>query len=313
MILTVIKDDYFINHILYCFNDFINTLSNCKTYNNFIVNSFDSKDININTNLIKNSDYIYLSGLSGLNNNTILKIKRNGTKIVVFWDDIHYYNDSVLNNRIEMFTIADIILLPYHKQFLKREEYKNFWDKSFLFPWYGPNICYDLNNNFNLRYDNAILTGRISDAYPFRQMIRNYIDKQSYIALLEHPGYDRNNRKHNIIHNKFYELISKYKVAIVTTAVKPLSYTIAKYFEAPACGCACFMQETEDMKELGFIDGVNFISINENNYKNINNLVKEYDLELISNNSLKLVKEKHSIFNRIELLFNILNNNSRNL
>lgn len=311
MKLTVIKDKYFINHILYCFNDFIDNLSSSLgkeigLRHNFTVNFIDSVEVNKNYKLVADSDFVYLAGFSGLNYNVILNIKKRGTKIIIFWDDIHYYSSDVFKNRIEMFSVADIILLPYYKQFLKRLEYKEYWDKAFIFPWYAPDICHNYETNFNERFDNAILTGRISDAYPFRKIISQY--KQSYVVLLEHPGYDRDNRKHDIIHENFYRLLSKYKFSIVTTAKEPLNYTLAKYFEIPACGCIPLMQETDDFIDLGFIKDVNYISINLNNYKNIENIVKEYNIENIRKNNLEFIKSKHSINNRIELLFKIINN-----
>lgn len=305
MNLLVVKNAYFDDHILLCFKDFLDSLSfyNDSKYG-FNIKSIYSEDISSNFNVFNDIDWVILVGIDS---NISLMRKKIDSKFAVFWDDIHYHTQEALNNRKKMFETSDVILLPYYKQFLKREEYKKFWDKSVFFPWFAPKICLENHIDFELRKDTLLMSGRVSDSYGFRKkMYENYFDDKDF-EFLEHPGYNRRNRKHDVIREEYYKYLSNYKTAVVSTANSPLlDYTVAKYFEIPACGCSLILQETPDIKNLGFIENEHYININEDNFKNIKNIVKEFDLKKMSDKSLELIKQKHLVENRIELLFEIL-------
>jgi hypothetical protein len=306
MKLTVIKNKYFDNHILLCFKDFLDSLSLFDaTKFNYSIQAIDSDDINDHS-YFSDVDWILIVGLDKKIKQFQKELRAYGVKIAIFWDDIHYHTEKNLEDRITLFKFCDLLLLPYYKQFLKREEFKYFWNKAVYFPWYAPKICFESNVDFEQRKNKILMSGRISDSYSFRKKIYEYYKDDETIEFLKHPGYDRERRKHIIIRDEYYKYLSNYKTAIATTAEIPLNYTVAKYFEIPACGCALVLQNTPDLNDLGFIENEHFILINEDNFKNLKDIIKNFNLKKISENVLKLIKEKHQVLNRIELLFKIL-------
>jgi len=65
--------------------------------------------------------------------------------------------------------------------------------------------------------------------------------------------------------DRYPDLLRKYKASIAACRV----CSVYKYFEIPACGCISFMEVTKEngCGNLGFVDGVSAIFINNNNYR----------------------------------------------
>ena len=301
MNLLVIKNKYFDDHILLCFKDFFDSLScydaskhNCKIYS---VYSDQIQEILFN---FHNIDWILVSGID---KNVDLIRKKTKSRVIVFWDDIHYHTQEAFKNRMKMFENSDILLLPYYKQFLKRKEYIRFWHKAVYFPWYAPKACFDNNIDFELRKNKILMSGRVSDSYEIRKQIVKFYKSDTDFEFLDHPGYNREKRSHQIMREKYYEYLSNYKIAIATTADSPLNYTVAKYFEIPACGCALILQKTLDIDDLGFVENEHYVPVNKNNLRNLKELIKDFDLRKMAKKSFELIKNRHLVANRIELLF----------
>lgn len=299
MKIIVIRDKYYDNHILLCFKDFFDSLASVKK-NGLIIESIFVADIDKKGKVFEDADWVITVFMT---HELFLKLNKNGTKIAVFWDDVHYWTKDSLKNRIKMFSNCNILLLPYYKQFVKMQEFDKFWNKAFYFPWYAPQACFKFYKDFDVRKDQFLLSGTISEPYSMRMKLYKFYNRDNWFCLLKHPGYDRKNRLHNIIHEKYYEYLSNYKICFVTTADSPLNYTVAKYFEIPACGCALILQKTPDIDDLGFVENEHYISVNKNNFQNLKELVKSFDLRKMSKKSYELIKNRHLVINRIELLF----------
>jgi len=303
MKIVVIRDKYFDDHILLCFKDFFDSLVSAKINNLAIENVFVG-DIDKKEKIFKDADWVITVFMT---HELFLKLNRNGTKVAVLWDDVHYWTKDSLKNRIKMFSNCNVLLLPYYKQFIKMQEFKQFWDKAFYFPWYAPQACFKFYKDFDLRKDQYLLSGTVSEPYSMRIKLSKFYKRDNFFCLLSHPGYDRKNRLHNIIHEKYYEYLSNYKICFVTTADQPLDYTVAKYFEIPACGCALILQKTPDINDLGFIENEHYICVDDSNYKHIKDIVKHYDIRKMSNRVLDLIKTRHVFSNRLDILLKILN------
>jgi len=188
--------------------------------------------------------------------------KKLKMKIILFYDDIHYWDENGKEIRHSLFSDADVILLPCYKHFLNMNEYKDYYSKSVFFPFYISNNILEINNiKWNDKEDKALLTGARTGCYDFRRKI----NENDYIKILKHPGYyGQGEFSHDIVGKKYFEYISKFKGGIVTSANKKqgdfnLEYTLKKYFEIPACNVVPFIQPTIDTDELGFINYENCI------------------------------------------------------
>lgn len=266
-----------------------------------------TENMEIPMEIMKKHNSVFLVEGSGYYNiNLYKKLKM---KVILFYDDIHYWTNDAKTIRHNLFRDADVILLPCYKHFLKMNEYKEYHNKSIFFPYYISNNILNINIKWNDKEDKVLLTGARTGFYDFRRNIK----ENEYIKILNHPGY-HGQFSHDIIGEKYYEYISKFKGGIVTSANKchsyngcgdfNLEYTLKKYFEIPACNVVPFIQPTIDTDELGFINYKNCIFIDEKNY---NEKIKKHLFdEEIAINARNFIKEKHLFSNRIDIIKNIL-------
>jgi hypothetical protein len=80
----------------------------------------------------------------------------------------------------------------------------------------------------------------------------------------EHP-FVQHIPKKDFLGVDYWKLLTHYRAAIAC-----MSYTsVLKYFEIPMCGCLMFAEVTDfnQIRDMGFIDGVNCVYINDLNYK----------------------------------------------
>lgn len=111
------------------------------------------------------------------------------------------------------------------------------------------------NPNFESRKKDVILLPGISNRRKY-YVLREKCKGLSYV---EHKT-----RLDGYTGDRFPMLLAKYRAAIAACSV----CSVYKYFEIPACGCLSFMEVNPDngCDELGFVDNVNAVFINEDNY-----------------------------------------------
>ena len=87
---------------------------------------------------------------------------------------------------------------------------------------------------------------------------RGWAYKQDGVKHVPHCVYqsDTPNAK------KYQEFIGSYIAGLALCD----TYVVPKYLEIPLCGCVAIMQDVDELKELGFIDGVNCVMVNKDNF-----------------------------------------------
>lgn len=251
---------------------------------------------------------ISFSGVGGFNE--YYPIITQLTKLVFIIDDIHHAK-SVRTPRIPVIKNSEIIFSTYSYQFEKWGLPKP--KKLYFFPHSSRWIC-----DFNLNPINKILiSGRISDIYPDRQFAHTYA--KNYPELFDildcNVGYRKKEKEkiNGIYGEKFYIYLNKYLSCFVDTA---RDYILAKIFEICGSGSLLLCMDTNVkniMGELGFENGVNYISCSKDNFeekikyitdeKNISNI------NLIRKKGYELIKNKHTWYERMEFFTNIIENN----
>lgn len=140
--------------------------------------------------------------------------------------------------------------------------------------------------SFNLRF--ILFIKRIIEFLKYKFKI-----KTNYSQLM--------NRKY-----KYQNLIERSKFSFVSGS--PLRYPVRKYFEVPAKGSISIGWTCNGFKNLGFVNGENFLIAEDKEtllkYLNIKDSKK---LQKIANNARKLVFDKHSDYARIAQLSESLN------
>ncbi len=112
----------------------------------------------------------------------------------------------------------------------------------------------------------------------------------------EHPFVIHRPKQQPYLGTDYWQLLNQYRAAIAC-----MSYTsVLKYFEIPMCGCLMFAEVTDfnQIREMGFIDGVNCIYIDEDNYKDrfkeYINTVDDPKWKRIADTGHKLVKNTYN-------------------
>lgn len=252
----------------------------------------------------------YIISFSGVGSfNDIYQVLTKVTNLVFILDDIHH-GGLIKKERIPVLKSSKIIFCTYSYLY---EQYKlPKPNKLYFLPHSARWIC-DFNSN---PINKILISGRISDIYKDRVFAHNYgLKNPDKIDILKcnvsYRNIDLTNQ--NIIYGKkFYDSLNKYLCCFVDTT---RNYILAKTFEICASGSLLFCMDTEVkiiMKELGFIDGINYISCNRENFEekvnwilDVNNINKINEIRF---NGYELIKNRHLWTHRMEFLKNILEN-----
>lgn len=255
-------------------------------------------------------DIIISMGFTSLTTELSEFYKHHGIKVILFQDDIHGKDDKDLKRKIKWIQFSDLLLIPYYKNFMSRSEYSDCHHKAINFPWFAPRECFNNNICWKDRKNKILVSGCMAQVYSLRRKLRDLSSTSKYIDVLEHPGYKPNKRKHQIIGNKYYSLLSEYKCAAATSADYPLNYPLSKYFEIPACGCVGLFEEIDELSDFGFEKHKHYVPITGNNYEDtIRYTIKNLDkLEKMASLCREHVKSNHTDIHRVCQLINILNN-----
>lgn len=233
--------------------------------------------IKINTNTIEGKIQTYLK-----TNDKIEKIIffRANTLITKYWEEIKNLNifkiiyiDDLHNSReiyelrildSNFFNYFNLILSTYAYCFNRFFKYV---EKEKIY-WFPHSFNEILSVKYNLEPKNEIFLSGCANAetYPMRQKMIELKEKYP-IDILSHPKYCKN-KLHNITGKKFIEKINEYRYAFTCCANKITPYLIQKFFEIPGSGALLIGYDKHikpQMLELGFIDMINYISVDENN------------------------------------------------
>lgn len=234
-----------------------------------------------------------------------------GHKEITFYiheNDIHYVADKkpayarymLLRSQLEFNTHINILAYYwYHYKNVYKINPKNL----ICFPRFvfKENIL-SFNEN---PIKKILLSGAISKYYPQRRFLKN----------LNNPNVDVLSRNKGICGSDYNKYLNKYICGFACCSIKNTPYLVGKFFEIPAAGCLLLAFDEyikEPMKELGFIDGENYISCNQANMvEKINYICDEKNINAINKirkNGQRLIKERHSDKHRYELINTLISN-----
>jgi hypothetical protein len=193
------------------------------------------------------------------------KAKYN-VKTCWYFDDVH---NNVINRRSAIQHI-DVILNSY--EYYLHNYYSGVLKHTYWFPHSVNEIL--LNKiSFNANPVNKLLlSGSVSEnVYPARYKVSKILEYDDRIVRLSHPGYNIANPKHDLCGHNYYKYMNNFLACFTCCAFQNRPYVVAKFFEIIACGSCLIAYDTpvkEQLKKLGFIDGVNYIGC-EDNYESI--------------------------------------------
>ena len=217
-------------------------------------------------------------------------------KIICIVDDIHHLK-SVRNPRIKVFQNSHYILNTYAYVY-------NFYK----FPISNNNIFFPHSARYLAKFNNKPINKILISG----TIIKNIYQDRYYLSQLA----KNDNRLHilnitqNIIGKKYYNTLGKYISCFVDDS---RFYILAKFFEIPASGSLLFAMNINTkhiFSQLGFIDGVNYISCDRNNViekiKYITNPNNLHIINKIRKNGHNLIKYNHMWKHRYDYILKLL-------
>lgn len=243
----------------------------------------------------------------------IKSINQIKCKKYYFIDDLHN-NECKINKIIsyKVFNSMDIIFSSYayifHKYYPEINKNKIKWLPHSVFDNFKVNI-----NNTPIK--KVLLSGFINkEIYPARYHLLN-LSKKYDIDVLHHPGHDNLKNKLDTYVGKDYIIhMNKYIACFTCCASKKFSYIVNKFFEIPMSGSLLLAFDEyikNEMIELGFIDGENYISVTfDNMEEKIKYVLDENnrkEIDKIRINGYNLVNSKHLQYHRALFINNLDN------
>ncbi|MFC0189097.1 glycosyltransferase [Fictibacillus aquaticus] len=128
--------------------------------------------------------------------------------------------------------------------------------------------------------------------YPFRDYMIKQFSNVSGFVHHSHPGYGMGRR--GIVGEQYARLISSAKIFLTCDSIH--HFPVLKYFEVPACGTLLLASSSQELTDLGFVDGETFVAVNEANVKAKAEyyLQNEQERERIIQNGMRLIAERHT-------------------
>lgn len=153
-----------------------------------------------------------------------------------------------------------------------------------------PQFFYNMHHKRKL--DVGSFGAHTDTKYPFRIEVRNFLKYQKEFKTnrKQRVGKGGNNAE------RFAVELNRYKSCFTCASV--YGYTVAKYFEIPACGTLLFGERTDLLDPFGYIDGVNFVEVTPENFVDkfhyyLHDVHKDDRLAIAAAGE-KLVHERHT-------------------
>lgn len=223
---------------------------------------------------------------------------------IIYIDDIHGSKEMAELRTLGkyFFNYFDLILSTYAYCFRKYFNFVNN-EKIYWFP-HSFNEIFKINYNNNPK-NKIFLSGCICSSYPMRQKMLE-LENIYPIDILNHPSYSKN-KLHKIIGKKYIEKINEYRFGFTCCLTEQTPYLVQKFFEIPGSGALLIGYDKlikSQMNKLGFIDMINYVSVDENNLEDkIKWLLDPNNIELVEQirlNGYNFINNNHTHAKRTE-------------
>lgn len=188
--------------------------------------------------------------------------------------DVHWTKqarvDYFINNNIDL--IFSISKHPFLSVWPEFEDRLHWW------PWaVDPEVFKDWN--LEREYDYLLMGLVYADHMPGRG-VRNNTRKGEYPfreevlkAMLDTPGFQFHQHPGHLNKNPYFaneryaQELSRAKIFFTCGSSIAGGLPVLKFFEAPACRTLLLAEPNQDIDELGFQDGVNYVACDRTNFK----------------------------------------------
>jgi len=120
----------------------------------------------------------------------------------------------------------------------------------------------DIFHPYDAPKEGALFTGSMTgDAYPVRQIIVSRCAGKPWFRRIPRP-VERDPGDREFTGAAYARALSGAAAAFATPSI--YGYTVAKYFEIPACGTTLLCRPSPDMEALGFCSGTHYLELDLN-------------------------------------------------
>jgi len=193
------------------------------------------------------------------------------------------------------------------------------------YPKHNGNIFFPHSLSYKLDYNHEpikkiLVSGHLNEAiYPNRHIMYNKSKTRDciYYHKPDYTGYRITEKdREKTFGENYYKLLNQYICSFTDDANKDRPYIVGKFFEIMGNGSlllACNERTKDEFSNLGFIDGIHYISCNmENIDEKIDFILNDKNIKIINEirfNGYTLVQNNHTYVQRASEIYNLLSNN----
>ena len=262
---------------------------------------------NINDILTKidgSVDFILINEYGELNSPAISGLDAISIPYAILLYDLHYNRDFRKRDIIK----KDVTIIFSHYRDKFYEWYPELWKKM---QWFPHHVNTELYKDYKLHKDiDLLLMGEIIPwIYPLRtRMLEVMRDKPGFVYH-EHPGWHNFTEEEKstlFVGEKYAREINRAKIFLTCDSI--YKYPVVKYFEVLACNTLLLASTSKELFDLGFIPGVHFVPVDEDDFEEKAQYYLEHESERfkIAQQGYEMVREKHSTVKRAADFLNII-------
>mgnify|MGYP000881527122 FL=1 len=185
--------------------------------------------------------------------------------------------------------------------------FPEFHDRMIWFPHHVP---IDIFKDYQFPRDiDVLMMGAIyPHLYPMRAKFYEILKNERNFVYHPHPGYQEIcDWKHVYAGEKYAREINRAKIFVTCDSIE--HYPVMKYFEVLACNTLLLATPSQELSDLGFIDGETFVAVNEHNLKDkiTYYLQNEDERRKIARQGFEMVRRDHSTEKRTNELLSHIN------
>mgnify|MGYP001266193289 CR=1 FL=1 len=199
----------------------------------------------------------------------------------------------------------DYVFPHYRDAFLRW--FPEFKDRMIWFPHHVPTHLFK-DYHLEKTIDFLFVGAAIPHIYPLRAKMLRKLRKVKGFVMHQHPGYQKVSfqTEQPLVDEAYAREINRAKMLF--TCHSKYQYPVLKYFETAACNTLLMANGSQELADLGFIDGLTFVEVDEENVleKAHDYLVNEERRKSIAKRAYYMVRNRHSTAKRAAELVNFI-------
>jgi len=238
-------------------------------------------------------DFILVNDLRPTRSPSVTGLKNCPVPFGIIMHDLHYQ----IEKRKQFIEENNIQYLFTHYRDTFLEWYPEYKNRMIWFPHY---VHIDIFKDYGLPKEiDYLMMGAIHPKiYPLRTKIAKEMASLPNFVHYQHPGYMHKKYDENnfLVGSRYAKELNRAKMFFTCDTL--YHYPVMKYYETLSCKTLLLASATKEIKDLGFIPGVHFVEVSEENFmRKAKYHLRHYDAlgKKIAENGYKMVRENHSV------------------